>query len=176
LLLVVAAAAGMASCTSGGGHAAAPSPGPGTPAASVPASGSASTSAPASAAAGASPAPVVVTTEQAATQFITPSDNIGCYLAPDGVRCDISEHTWPLPPRPRDCDADWGAVVELAARASVGACVSDSAHGGVTRVLAYGHGLRVGDYRCDSARDGLACTNLRTRHGFVLSRAKVSTH
>jgi hypothetical protein len=116
---------------------------------------------------------IVVETERAAyTQFITPSDNIGCLISRMYVRCDIDEHHWRLPPKPADCDSDWGPGTILDARAHVGICASDSAHGGVTRVLAYGHALRLGRYRCDSSETGLRCKNLRTGHGFLISRAR----
>jgi hypothetical protein len=111
------------------------------------------------------------------SDFQTPSHNVKCSLAQEAdgkgwVRCDVYEHTWSFPPKPADCDLDWGSVATLAndgKPAKMGACVSDPA-GGDT-VLAYGHALRLGDLECRSAANGLTCVDVRRGHGFVVSRS-----
>jgi hypothetical protein len=107
-------------------------------------------------------------------QFSSPSKNIGCAMGHGYVRCDIYGHTWKLPPRPSDCDADWGSGTEVTtgdAAATVGICASDAAGGGP--VMAYGHALRIGDLQCASYRLGVECVHIGTRHGFFLSRERV---
>jgi hypothetical protein len=153
-LLVVLATA----CSPGGTPAARPSGAPTAPPAST---------APATPV----PATPVETLDGDLVQFVTPSKNIACAATGDGLRCDIAGHDWPLPPRPKDCDADWGAGAQLGTTASIGICASDSANGGTT-VVAYGSAVRYRDFRCDSAPAGLRCVNLTTGHGFLLSRAR----
>lgn len=111
------------------------------------------------------------------SNFQTPSHNVKCSLAreEDGrawVRCDVYQHTWGIPPKPADCDLDWGSVATLAndgKPGKMGACVSDAA-GGDT-VLAYGHALRLADLECRSSTAGLECLALARNHGFFVSRA-----
>lgn len=108
------------------------------------------------------------------TQFTSPSGNIGCALFENTVRCDVSEHTWPLPPRPAGCQEDWGSVVTLddpGDPASVGACVGDSASGGP--VLPYDQAIRVGDLQCASLRSGVSCEYVGSTHRFLVSRTVV---
>ena len=53
----------------------------------------------------------------AATFFESPSHNIGCAIsAKSGVRCDIRQHAWKAPPKPKSCDVDWGSGLEVALR------------------------------------------------------------
>jgi hypothetical protein len=64
------------------------------------------------------------------TGFRPPSGNIGCYIEPGYVRCDIRDRAWSPPPRPADCPdmADYGQGIAL--RAGVGAsfvCAGDAA-------------------------------------------------
>jgi hypothetical protein len=47
--------------------------------------------------------------------FTSPSGNVGCYLDPSAARCDISERDWSPPPRPADCEYDYGQGINLAA-------------------------------------------------------------
>jgi hypothetical protein len=113
--------------------------------------------------------------------FTTPSGNIGCLfedLQGAHVRCDRLEHTGELPPKPADCDFDWGHSVELSVgRRAELACTSDSVMGlqGETdgaRELPYGDSVRYRGITCTSTETGLRC---RTSggHGFVLARASV---
>jgi hypothetical protein len=118
---------------------------------------------------GAAPAPP----DGGLTFFSLPSGNIGCSIdAGFGVRCDILEADWELPPRPASCPLDWIPGVVLGSEAQVGICAGDTAMGG-TEVLDYDTSIRRGDYRCDSARTGVTCRNQATGAGFRLSRASV---
>ncbi len=47
------------------------------------------------------------------TAFTSPSGNIGCYIDPDYVRCDIRERDWSPPPRPVSCPVDLGQGLQL---------------------------------------------------------------
>lgn len=40
--------------------------------------------------------------------FTSPSGNVGCYLDPTTVRCDISERDWSPPPRPPTANSTMG--------------------------------------------------------------------
>jgi hypothetical protein len=41
--------------------------------------------------------------------------HVGCYLDPSAARCDISERDWSPPPRPADCEFDYGEGINLSA-------------------------------------------------------------
>jgi hypothetical protein len=55
------------------------------------------------------------------THFASPSGNIACVITssgdgasvPRGVRCDIDQRDWSPPPRPADCELDYGQGVVL---------------------------------------------------------------
>jgi hypothetical protein len=98
-----------------------------------------------------------------------PSNNIGCIFGGGTVRCDISGKTWTPPPQPADCELDWGNGLEVGAGAANVVCAGDTVLGGPD-VLEYGLSAQRGDLRCDSAETGVTCTNVKTSHGFELSR------
>jgi hypothetical protein len=115
--------------------------------------------------------------------FQMPSKNIGCvYLAPDTatekpyLRCDIGGGLRPLPPRPRNCDLDWGYGYQMSGPAGRAKpfCAGDTARDPRAPVLAYGRTWRRGPFRCLSRTIGLRCTN-RAGHGFFLSRQRSYT-
>jgi hypothetical protein len=105
--------------------------------------------------------------------FESPSHNIGCVMFEQGARCDILHHSWPLPKKPKSCEFDYGGSVFIGdrGRGEYG-CVSDSAFR-AGPVLPYGESLRKGRFRCTSEEVGVRCRNLRTHHGFLLSRQRV---
>lgn len=49
----------------------------------------------------------------------------------DAVRCDVLENSWTPPPKPQDCQGDWGLAVGLTADGSPGTflCISDTVVG-----------------------------------------------
>jgi hypothetical protein len=106
----------------------------------------------------------------ALTAFSSPSRNIGCYLARDGVRCDIAKRTWSPPRKPASCHLDYGQGIALTARARF-VCAGDTALG-AKRTLAYGHTIRAGHYSCTSSATGMTCRNRVTGHGFTLARQR----
>lgn len=103
-------------------------------------------------------------------QFRTPSGNIGCVYADTQLRCDIRSGIPHPPPRPKNCDLDWGGGYGLNAtgRAYV-MCAGDTAIDPHARPIPYGTSWHAGAFRCTSDVAGLRCTN-RSRHGFFLSK------
>ena len=114
--------------------------------------------------------------EAATAYFETPSRNIACaWHSDDGgsLRCEITSLLRPMPPRPADCDVDWGYGISMGrtGRANV-LCAGDTVRRmGNVPILAYGTSWRRGAFRCTSARTGLRCTN-GSGHGFFLSRER----
>jgi len=104
--------------------------------------------------------------------FQTPSHNIGCaYLSsPSTLRCDIRSGL--RPPRPGNCDVDWGDSYGLGAtgRATI-TCHGDTAINLRSRVLRYGSTWQRGAFTCRSKTTGLRCRN-RSGHGFFMSRQR----
>ncbi len=134
--------------------------------------------------------------------FASPSGNIVCELrrgeetAHTSVRCDVVEHAWTLPPRPADCEYEWGNGVLLVRGSAYLGCASDTAlyaavvdspsawwlgrpgsqritvdSRGAMAALAYGASLRLGTVTCLSATDGVHCTDATTGHGFDIAKA-----
>ena len=106
---------------------------------------------------------------QKLTMFSTPSGNIGCVMDPEYVRCDIRERSWDPPPKPADCELDFGQGIELAneTRSHI-VCAGDTTLG-AEDVLEYGETSKVGPYRCISAAAGITC-QADSGHGFFLSK------
>jgi hypothetical protein len=102
--------------------------------------------------------------------FTSPSGNVGCFIASTTARCDISERDWSPPPRPADCEFDYGQGIslELGGQAAF-ICAGDTALGG-GEPLAYGKSLSAGALVCDSAESGITCRDTATGHGFSIAR------
>lgn len=128
-----------------------------------------------------SPKPVVthaprfaVTTSATAQEFTIPDGSIGCDVESAYARCDQVHRDWALPPPPADCSSGWGHGIEmqLGSRASV-FCGSDSVLGG--RVLAPGHGIKVGFVECDVVTaTQVLCSSSSDGHGFTVTRKAYS--
>jgi hypothetical protein len=108
--------------------------------------------------------------------FQSPSKNIACiYFEYDGhkaLRCDIAEKTGPIPPKPRNCEQDWGNSFEVNAKGQADrSCTGDTQIGQTLRVLPYGEVWRAAASSCKSEESGITCFNA-DRRGFSLSRAK----
>ncbi|WP_454786270.1 DUF6636 domain-containing protein [Mycobacterium antarcticum] len=122
------------------------------------------------------PDKAVATTEPEAIAdlvgFTSPSGNVGCYLDPTTVRCDISERDWSPPPRPADCEFDYGQGIALTAgERPAFVCAGDTALGGGAP-LPYGQSVAAGSLRCDSAESGITCIDSATNHGFSIARER----
>ncbi len=114
------------------------------------------------------------------SSFQTPSKNIGCiYVTPFAandkpyLRCDIGGGLHPLPPRPKNCDLDWGYGYSMAGAKGRAApfCAGDTAREPRAPVLKYGRTWKKGPFTCLSRTIGLRCAN-RAGHGFFLSRQR----
>jgi hypothetical protein len=109
--------------------------------------------------------------------FRSPSGNIHCqFFTDDGVtfvRCDLRQTSNRPPPRPRDCDLEWGQAFEVSTRSSRGAllCHGDTVQDNRLPVLPYGERVQYRGLSCDSDRSGVTCRNA-AGHGFALSRAR----
>ncbi len=108
------------------------------------------------------------------TSFQLPSHNIGCYMSTQfrgNVRCDIRDHTWSPPPKPADCDLDWGGGVGLHGSGKAGiVCAGDTVLDKTSPVLGYGGTSKAGPVQCHSSQAGVTCANASDGHGFFLSR------
>jgi hypothetical protein len=105
--------------------------------------------------------------------FRTPTGNIGCQVAASYARCDIREHTWKAPPKPTDCDLDWGNGVSVSGSGPGGVvCAGDTALDPSAPVLQYGKSSTVGSIECVSRESGVTCRKDATGHGFSLSRER----
>jgi hypothetical protein len=107
-------------------------------------------------------------------QFHTPSGNINCGIGGGSVRCDTTEHTWPVPPKPATCEFDWGGSVGVGRKDPAEfLCVSDAVGGPDSQVLGYGERISVNRFRCASKTKGVRCVNRKSGHGFFVSRETV---
>ena len=105
------------------------------------------------------------------TFFRTPSGNIGCVVSKTEARCDIREHTWAAPPKPKDCELDWGngLYVDDTGKAGV-LCAGDTALDPSAGILEYEDELKLGPLTCTSQESGVTCRETKSFHGFTLSR------
>jgi hypothetical protein len=112
--------------------------------------------------------------------FQTPSGNTGCMFTMDiyvsgrreiGVRCDTRNSTAKMPPRPKDCDGDYGAVASLSlhGKGKVWGCNTDTVFSSEASILQYGSKLSYHGIICTSRRTGLTCINLDKR-GWEISQ------
>jgi hypothetical protein len=112
--------------------------------------------------------------------FRTPSNNIHCLIedwrADDGkpksqLRCDMAQLSGPIPPKPADCEFDWGQAYAIMGDGLAGQrlCYSDTVMNPAYLVLPYGAAWQRGGYTCKSETSGLTCVN-GLGHGFALSK------
>jgi hypothetical protein len=102
--------------------------------------------------------------------FISPTGNVACMIDPTWVRCDILDNDWSPPPRPADCEFDYGQGISLSPGAPAEfVCAGDTAFG-PDEVLPYGESITAGVLACDSADSGFTCRDVETGHGFSISR------
>lgn len=63
----------------------------------------------------------------AITSFATPTGGIVCDVGSDpGLRCQIPQSTWSLPPRPPGCHEGWGGSVDFGVKGGALSCSTDS--------------------------------------------------
>lgn len=117
--------------------------------------------------------PGLVVRASAQEGFQLPSGNIHCALWDGRLRCDALAFAYPRPPRPRDCDLDWGGAIEMGARGAARlVCHGDTVANPAAPVLGYGQAWRGPGMTCTAATTGLRCTNAEG-HGFELARARL---
>jgi hypothetical protein len=86
------------------------------------------------------------------------------------VRCDIAERNWSAPPRPTDCEFDYGQGVSLSrGQEAAFVCAGDTALGG-RKPLDYGQSVSVALMQCNSAESDIMRRDSRTGHGFAIAR------
>lgn len=102
-------------------------------------------------------------------QFSSPSANIGCVIDETGVRCDISKRSWKPTPPPEPCELDYGQGISLDDNGAQFVCAGDTTLGGAF-ILEYEQRAQRGNFFCDSAQNGISCSDLRTGAGFFISR------
>jgi hypothetical protein len=130
-------------------------------------------STPTTAASTASPESTIIRTGPS-TSVHTKNEDVACIVNTEFARCDVTRPKWSPPPKPADCDGDWGTgAVSVNDKGSVEhGCVTDSARGTDSLVLAEGRGIEVGQFVCDATASGMKCTDTKSGHGFEVSRAR----
>src|SRR5215213_11052127 len=94
---------------------------------------------------------------------------------PGGARCDVTNHLWVAPPRPRWCDVDWGFGAEVGEkRAGRYVCAGDTVALPTSPVLANGTSITLGRFTCGVPTEAVRCVNNRNGHGFEVSSTSVS--
>lgn len=109
--------------------------------------------------------------------FATPSGNIVCRMDVDGVRCDVLENTWDLPPRPADCTQGWGTGTVLRGSGTGElSCVSDVVGDPPFPTLGYDEAIELGGAVCVSRETGMRCESRASGHGFEVARGDYSVY
>src|SRR3954452_11866076 len=84
------------------------------------------------------------------TGFVAPSGNVSCMIDVGGARCDIIDRDWSPPPRPADCEFDYGQGISVnPGEQAQFVCAGDTAFG-PDQVLPYGDSITAGVLRCES--------------------------
>ncbi len=118
--------------------------------------------------------PIPVTTREVSelTNFSSPSGNIGCYIEPTNVRCDIAERNWSPPPRAASCSemTGWGQGLQLTVGQPADfVCAGDTALTSGSP-LAYGDKIVSGSIECTSTQAGMSCWDFVYGGSFDISR------
>ncbi|GGJ25341.1 DUF6636 domain-containing protein [Deinococcus roseus] len=104
--------------------------------------------------------------------FQTPSGNIHCMLFDSELRCDLGTITARVPPRPKDCELDWGNAFGMSLKGKAQRiCHGDTVMNPNYPVLQYGKTWKKAGFVCTSLSSGLSCTN-KDKHGWVLSKGR----
>jgi hypothetical protein len=104
------------------------------------------------------------------TGFISPTGNVSCAIDVDLARCDIIDRDWAPPPRPADCEFDYGQGIQIAPGEPASfVCAGDTTFG-AEDVLSYGEAITAGPLRCESQEAGITCRDVASNHSFMISR------
>lgn len=115
--------------------------------------------------------------ELAQSGFTITGTNVGCVLAPTGVRCGIEHRGWTAPAQPKSCKSGWGSIIALAtkglAKFSCGGAdpVNTSA-----KVIPSGWDTTVGNFTCQVRSFGVDCFGAKSNSGFMISRTGYSIY
>jgi hypothetical protein len=106
---------------------------------------------------------------QTEATFKTPSKNIYCSADESYLRCQMLEIKAKIPPKPTDCNLDWGYSFGMEAKGKAGrSCYGDTIVDPNYPVLDYGKTWRSNGFTCVSQKSGLTCTN-KDKKGWRLS-------
>jgi len=112
-------------------------------------------------------------TVRAYRSFQSVSKNIACAIDRKYARCDVEKKSFTSPPKPGDCQLDWGSAVAVEGSvAGAFICHGDTVMNPGAPVLQYGESSVIGSIQCDSSSAGIECRNTGTGHGFFLAREK----
>jgi hypothetical protein len=105
--------------------------------------------------------------------FQLPSGNIHCAVNDGALRCDALNFAYQRPPRPRNCDLDYGGAVGLGPRGAPALlCHGDTVANPAAPVLGYGQAWQGRGLTCAATQQGLRCVNGEGR-GFEMARARL---
>ena len=107
--------------------------------------------------------------------FESEDGKVGCYMNGQGVRCDVKKPEWQAPPKPADCDLDWGQGVSVSRHGMADfVCAGDTTLDPRHDVLEAGDKIKTGRFKCKARSESeVKCLNKRTGDGFAVSRAEV---
>jgi hypothetical protein len=93
---------------------------------------------------------------------------------PGEARCDLREHTWVAPPKPKSCPLDWGDGVAVSRHGPGNyVCAGDTVANPSAPALGPGSSITLGHYTCSVLTVSVRCTYVNG-HGFEVSAATVS--
>ena len=105
--------------------------------------------------------------------FQLPSRNVHCFQHQGELFCEVLAFSFTPPPRPRNCNANWGNAVMLGGSGPARlVCHGDPGEISGYPVLGYGQTWQGPRMTCTAAQAGLRCENVEGR-GFELSRARL---
>lgn len=133
----------------------------------------------------AAPCDTLVVDRASTAYFHSPSNNITCSLSALEATCEINARSFASPPKPTDCQLDYGTMVSVALEGPASfVCHGDtgfvqatpfapnSSIAGSGDVLNYGDEITNGVFVCSSSKKAMGCSTVAGEHGFTLSRAR----
>lgn len=104
--------------------------------------------------------------------FQSPTGNIHCLVYEKELRCELGENLAKLPPRPKDCELDWGNVFFMnQTNKPERACYGDTIKAPTNPVVQYGKSWQKDGFTCQVEKTGVKCSNSKG-HGWTLSKKK----